>query len=163
MFHFCSLLFEIQLVMRYGLVNVVVCLQRNATVKVKLSVCRPYGNVGGAWVQLHPFLTSSLNGGKWQVSSANAILPPRERAPPLVTHQLGTCVGPTTSLEAWERICLVFFPGIEPGFLGYPVRSLVFLGSKVTQIVLRLALVSGEHINVNRIIYSFINTGQSKI
>ena len=63
---FCSLFFEIQLVVGgYGLVKVVVCLQRNATVNVKLSVCRTYMNVGGAWVQLHLFVASSLNRGKW--------------------------------------------------------------------------------------------------
>ena len=33
----------------------------------------------------------------------------------------------------------------------------------VVQKVLRPALVSGEHINVNRVIYSFINAGQNKI
>jgi hypothetical protein len=61
--------------------NLKVC--DDGKVKVKLSLCfkwapRHEGVLGGAKVQLHPFLTSALDGGEWSASCPGRSTPGKE-------------------------------------------------------------------------------------
>jgi hypothetical protein len=56
----------------------------------------PWRRVGEVEIQLHAFLTSALDGGKWLASR------PEERAPG--THWIGGWVGPRAGPDAVENI-----------------------------------------------------------
>jgi hypothetical protein len=87
-------------------------------VKVKLFLCffnwaqRHEGVLGGAAVELHAFLNSALDGGKWSALRPGRFTS-RERAPG--THWIWSWVGPRASLDAVvKRKNSQPLPGLEP-------------------------------------------------
>ena len=65
----------------------------------------------GAEVQLHPFLTSALDGGMWSTSCPGYITPSKE--PPYSWHR--TLGGPRSQFGPfWRREHVLPLPGFEP-------------------------------------------------
>jgi hypothetical protein len=91
---------------------------------------------GGVDVEIHGFLTSSLDADEWSASLLRRFTP-GERAP--VTHWIGGRVGPRTGVDEGEKRKFLNLPGLELRPLGRPGRSqslyrLRYLGSYTSSV-----------------------------
>jgi hypothetical protein len=68
---------------------------------------------GGVNVQIHVFLNSALEEGKWSASRPCRFTP-GERAPG--THWVGGWVGPRVGLDAVKKINILHFRQSNPGW-----------------------------------------------
>jgi hypothetical protein len=78
---------------------------------------------------------------------ASAVLSPGQYR---CTNSVGACVGPRDGGGFWLKENLVSLPGIEPGFLGCPIRSLLTVPTTLSQIFTHLKYA--KHVGLNLLI-----------